>query len=285
MRTYLDCYPCFLRQALDASRMNGANEQQQRSILGQVMTVLEKIDLATTPAEIAHRVHGVVGTTLQVGDPYLAIKAASNRRALALYEDLNALVQAAADPLEVAVRLAIVGNLIDYGPAGAPANTAALRVAIQAALVRPLAINDLEVFRKRLAEVDDVLYLADNAGETVFDRVLIETMARPTTYVVKAAPVINDALREDALAAGLDRAATIIDNGSDAPGTILSRCSATLNAQFESAGLIVAKGQANYETLSDSGRGVFFLLQVKCPVIAQHTGVPVGSMVIQHERV
>ncbi len=127
------------------------------------------------------------------------------------------------------------------------------------------------------------VYLADNAGETVFDRVLIETLAKPTTYVVKGGPVLNDALLEDALDAGLDRVADIIDNGSDAPGTILDLCSATMRAEFDAASLIVAKGQANYETLSDCPRDIFFLLQVKCHVIAQHVGVPVGSMVIMEQ--
>ena len=144
MKTYLDCYPCFLRQALEAARMNGASEPEQRAVLGQVMRILETADLAATPPEIAHRVHRIVCAALQVGDPYRTIKAESTRRALDLYEHLKSLIEAAADPLEVGVRLAIVGNLIDYGPPGAPADTAALRAAVDGALQRPLAINHLE---------------------------------------------------------------------------------------------------------------------------------------------
>lgn len=281
MRTYLDCYPCFLRQALEAARTNGADEPRQRAVLDQVMRILETVDLDATPPEITHRVHDVVRTTLQVGDPYRVLKAESTRHALALYEHLKMQIEAAADPLEVAVRLAIAGNIIDYGPPGAPAGTAALEAAVNAALRRPLAINHLAAFRSRLAAAEHILYLADNAGETVFDRVLIEMLDRPTTYVVKGGPVLNDALAEDALAAGLDRVAAIMDNGTDAPGTILDRCSAALRAEFDEASLVVAKGQANYETLSDCDREIFVLLQVKCPVIARHVGVPVGSMVIE----
>lgn len=281
MKTYLDCYPCFLRQALEAARTNGADETGQRTVLNQVMRILEDVDLATTPPEIGYRVHDVVRTTLQVGDPYRTIKAESTRRALALYEHLKMQIEAAADPLEVAVRLAIGGNIIDYGPPGAPADLAALQAAANAALERTLVINHLAAFRSRLADTEHILYLADNAGETVFDRVLIETLARPAIYVVKGGPILNDALREDALAAGLDRVAAIMDNGADAPGTILDRCSAALRERFDKASLVIAKGQANYETLSDCDREVFFLLQVKCPVIAHHVGVPVGSMVIK----
>jgi len=111
--------------------------------------------------------------------------------------------------------------------------------------------------------------------------VLIETIARPVTYVVKASPVINDATREDALAAGLDALSEIIDNGSDAPGTLLEHCSAAFREQFAKAPLIIAKGQANYETLSETQAPVFFLLQAKCTVIAGDLHVPVGSVVLK----
>ena len=260
--------------------MNGAGEQEQRAVLGQVMRILETADLAATPPETAHRVHRIIREVMQVPDPYHMIKAESTRQACALYEHLRSLVDEAANRLEVAVRLAIAGNLIDYGPPDAPTGTAGLRATVAGALKRPLAINHLEVFRSRLADSEHVLYLADNAGETVFDRVLIETMARPTSYVVKGAPVLNDATCADAMAAGLDRVAHIIENGSDAPGTILDQWPAALRETFDAASLIVAKGQANYETLSNCDREVFFLLQVKCPVVARDLGVPVGSMVI-----
>jgi uncharacterized protein with ATP-grasp and redox domains len=111
--------------------------------------------------------------------------------------------------------------------------------------------------------------------------VLIESLALPVTYVVKAGPIINDATREDALAAGLDAVSQIIDNGSDAPGTLLEHCSAAFPEQFAQASLILAKGQANYETLSDTQAPVFFLLQANCPVIADDLGVPVGSVVLK----
>jgi len=281
MKTYLDCYPCFLRQALEAARVNSASEQEQRAVLDRVMQLLEAADLNATPPEIGRRVHRIVRAALQGVDPYRKLKAESTRQALDLYEPLRELVEAADDPLEAGVRLAIAGNLIDYGPPGAPADATTLYRAVNDALQQPLAVNHLEHFRRHLADAKDVLYLADNAGETVFDRVLIETMDRPTTYVVRGAPVLNDAMVEDALAAGLDRVARIMDNGSDAPGTILDQCSAAVREEFDTASVVVAKGQGNYETLSDCDRDVFFLLQVKCPVIAQHVGVPVGSMVIK----
>jgi uncharacterized protein with ATP-grasp and redox domains len=129
-----------------------------------------------------------------------------------------------------------------------------------------------------------VLYLADNAGETVFDRLLIETLDVPVIYAVKGGPILNDATQEDALAAGIGRAAEVISSGADAPGTILSRCSGEFRQLYDRSELIIAKGQANYETLSEEGARVFFLLQVKCPVIARDVGTPVGSIVLRRGR-
>jgi hypothetical protein len=126
-----------------------------------------------------------------------------------------------------------------------------------------------------------VLYLGDNAGETVFDRVLIEALEPPVLYAVKGGPVLNDATLDDALAAGLETCATIIDNGSRAPGTVLDLCSAEFRGAFDAAPLVIAKGQANYETLSEAGPRVFCLLQAKCPVIAEDMRVPVGSTIVR----
>ena len=139
--------------------------------------------------------------------------------------------------------------------------------------------------RAALQTTDRVLYLADNAGEAVFDRVLIETLALPVTYVVKGGPTLNDATREDALAAGLETCAAIIDNGSDAPGTIPHLCSEDFRRVYAAAPLIIAKGQANYETLSAAGPRVFCLLQVKCSIIGRDLDAPVGGVVVRQSTV
>jgi len=283
LKTYLDCYPCFLRQALAAAQLAEANEAQQKAVLGRVLDLLKRVDLASTPPEIGEQVHRIARQEVESGDPYRKVKEISTRRALALYPRLKALLAEADDPLEMAVRLSIAGNIIDFGPAqGYDLWSTVERVAAQ-----PFAIDDRAAFRESLDRVGrgvgatPVLYLADNAGETVFDRLLIETLPVPVVYAVKGSPVLNDATREDAEAAGLDQVATIVDNGVNAMGTVLNRCSADFCRLYDEAEMVIAKGQANYETLSDEGPRVFFLLQVKCPVIARDAGVPVGSIVLR----
>jgi len=278
VRTYLDCYACFLRQALSAARMVTDDEAAQQSVVTETLALLHAVPAGTTPPEIAFAVHRLVRERLGDGDPYATVKAESTRAALALYPQLKALVAGSADPLDAAVRVAIAGNIIDFGVSD---DVPDLWATVERVMATSLAIDDLAELRSALAVADHVLYLGDNAGETVFDRVLIEALEPPVLYAVKGGPVLNDATLHDALAAGLETCATIVESGSRAPGTILGFCSAEFRDTFDSAPLIIAKGQANYETLSEAGPRVFCLLQAKCPVIADDMPAPVGGAVVK----
>ncbi len=278
MQTYLDCYPCFLRQALSSARRVGADSETQHAVIQSVLALLQDFPPGATPPEIAYRVHRIVRGKIGAGDPYREAKAESTRRALAIYPRLKELVARGDDPLDVAVRLSIAGNIIDLGVSDHHDD---LWTTVERVLGQPFAIHDDESLRKRLAEADHVLFLADNAGETVFDRVLVESLSVPVVYAVKGGPTLNDATLDDALAAGLDGCATLVSNGADVPGTVLSLCSEEFRRRFHAAPLVIAKGQGNYETLSDAGPKVFCLLQVKCPVIGRDIGAPEGSIVLR----
>ncbi|WPL18464.1 hypothetical protein Thiowin_03537 [Thiorhodovibrio winogradskyi] len=280
MRIYLDCWPCFLRQALSASRRAGASPELQRAILEETMTALHTLTSDATPPEMGERIHRLVRERARAPDPYLEVKREATAQALTLLPALRERVQEAEDPLRTAVRIAIAGNIIDHGVA----ETFDLEETLGRVLDATPPINDLAVLRGALERVDEVLYLADNAGETVFDRVLIEALSIPVTYAVKAGPVLNDATREDAIAAGLDQVADIIDTGCDAMGAPLRLCSPDFRERFNRARLIIAKGQANYETLSGVDAPICFLLQAKCSVIAEDIGVPTGSVIIQASK-
>jgi uncharacterized protein with ATP-grasp and redox domains len=271
-----------LRQALDAARWAGANDEQQRRVIQQTLGLLQRIPPQSTPPEIGDQVHRLVRQEIAHGDPYREAKHASTNQALALYPRLKEMVQAADDGPDIALRLSIAGNIIDLGPQ----QHYDLWEAIERVLAQPFALDNRKAFWQAIDAADQILYLADNAGETVFDRVLIETLDMPVVYATKGGPVLNDATVEDAQAAGLSQCAEIVSNGSDAPGTILDCCSGNFQERYRQAQVVIAKGQANYETLSEAGDKVFFLLQCKCPVIAGDVGVPVGSIVlVQGENV
>lgn len=257
--------------------MAGAAQEQQRAILLEALDILSHLPEGATPPEIGARVHKLVREITGKNDPYQAVKQVSTEKALALLPRLRKLVSAADDRLEAAIRVSIAGNIIDLGPNP----NYDLWDVVQKVQQRPLAIDHLSILKQVLETADSVLYLGDNAGETVFDRVLIENLDKSVTYVVKGGPVLNDATREDALAANLDEVCEIIDNGARISGTILAECSPAFQRIFNEATLIIAKGMGNYETLSTVDAPIFFLLQVKCPVIGEDIGAPKGGIVVK----
>ena len=285
MRTYFDCIPCFLRQALDSVRLITDDEQVHEQVMREVLRLASKMDLRQSPPAMAQKIHRTIKKLTGVQDPYLEVKNRFNKLALEMYPDLRERVINSKEPLETAVRLAIAGNIIDLGVKTGLAESEIEETIVQS-LTNPLETEHLEKFKKATNQAKDILYLGDNAGEIVFDRLLIELLpTEKITFVVKALPIINDATIEDAQIAGLNDIVNVIDNGSDAPGTILESCSQDFQRRFKEADLIIAKGQGNYETLSDVKKNIFFILRAKCPVIARHLGCEIGNMILTKSKI
>lgn len=276
MKIFFDCYPCILRQALNAARRSHADRQQIADVLHKALKVLDGLPVNSTPPEVGLAVHQLVRQVTGVYDPYRQAKIQNTQQALALYPRLKELVRQSSQPLDTAIRLSIAGNIIDLGVKDV---TGDLWQTVERVLHEPYAIDDTKIFIEKMKDASYILFISDNAGETVFDRVLVEEIKIPVIYAVKSEPVINDATIEDARAAGIDNCAKIIRNGNAAPGTVLSLCSAEFLALYQDASVVIAKGQGNYESLSDAGEKVFCLLQAKCPVIAQDLHTAVGGII------
>ena len=284
MRTYLECVPCFVRQALDASRMATDDPVVHEQVLRETLRLAVEMPFDRSPPWMGQRIHKLLRDVTGNPDPYREVKRRSNALALTLYATLQEHVRGSADPFATAVGLAIAGNVIDFGCRNHIDNDEVLQ-AVEDAMKVPLNEAEVADFRQAVDGARDILYLADNAGEIVFDRLLIEEMPQErVTLVVRGSPVINDATREDAEVAGLDSLVSVMDNGSDAPGTILESCSPAFRSRFEQCDLVIAKGQGNYETLGGVDRSIVFLFKAKCPVIARDVGAEVGQMVICHNR-
>ena len=239
------------------------------------MLLLQEADPSAPPPEIVARMHSLIRNLTECEDPYLELKQSSTKNALLLYAELKRKISRSEDSFDTAVRLCIAGNIIDFGVR----TDLDLQPVIQRVLTQPYAIGNIAALKDEISSAKIILYLADNAGETVFDRLMIETINKKVIYAVKDAPVLNDATAEDAISAGIDRVAEIISCGARSPGVILSRCSKEFIRIYNQADLIIAKGQGNYEALSGEKMNIFFLLQAKCGVIARDLGVPVGSIV------
>lgn len=280
MKVYLDCYPCFFDQILKTSRKITTDERKIREIMAEFATFVPRISAEATPPEIGREVYRIISQKTGILDPYKEIKKMCTRQALVLYPKLKEIIVSSEDRLLTAIRMAIAGNIIDFG-ANADFD---LDKDLERLLTQELAIDHHVEFCQILRGAQEVLYLADNAGETVFDRLLIEELDRPVIYAVRENPIINDAVYQDAVDAGLDEVAKIISSGTDAPGTILDLCSEEFRKIFFSADMIISKGQGNYEGLSEETRPVFFLLKAKCSVIAQDVGVKMGSIVLKKAK-
>jgi damage-control phosphatase, subfamily I len=280
MKAYLDCYPCFFVQTLNTMRLITSDEEEIWKVLKAVSSFLPELSFDSTPPEIGREIYRIISDMTGVKDPYCDIKKRCTQQALALYPDIKEKVRKAENSLLAAVKAAVAGNIIDFG-AQAEFD---IKKDLGRILEQDFAVNDFERFARMVKKSKKTVYLADNAGETVFDRILIEEMAVPVIYAVRDKPVINDAVTKDAVEAGIDRVARVISSGSDAPGTILDYCSNHFKNIFKSADLIISKGQGNYEALSDVQGPIFFLLKSKCPVIAKDIGVPEGSIILMGQK-
>jgi uncharacterized protein with ATP-grasp and redox domains len=280
MKTYLECIPCFFKQAVFAARAATNDERKIKLVLDKIAEFVPDIPLDNPPPETARLVYGAVCDITGVSDPFKAHKDRSIQNALQLYGRLKSAVEDSEDPLKTSLSIAIAGNVIDL----AASQHFDMEGEMKDILSRTPAINHYESFKQSVEAARAVLFLGDNAGETVFDRILIETMQKPTIYAVRHIPIINDATIEDAEESGIGKVARIISSGCDAPGTILERCSSEFLDIYRTADVIISKGQGNLESLSEEKTAIFFLLKVKCPVAARHLGAPKGELVLKDNR-
>jgi damage-control phosphatase, subfamily I len=280
MQTTLDCMPCFVRQALGAVREVTDDVEDAGRMLRDVLLEMSQMSTQQSPVVMAQRIHRLVRGLAGGIDPYRDAKDRCNRIALDLYPKVALMVRQSGNPLEMALRMSIAGNAIDFGP-HQHVDRKHVDQAISHASSSEL-YGDVAGFADAVSRAGSILYLADNAGEIVFDRLLIEQLgADRVTLVVRGAPVLNDAQRSDVEIAGLADIVEVIDNGSDAPGTLLDDCSDEFRRRFYQADLVIAKGQGNYESLNDADREVFLVLQAKCSVIADQLGCPVAALVVE----
>ena len=277
MKTFLECMPCFVEQALRTARIATRDEKKIKKVLDEVGCMIKDTPMDSTPAESGIRIYGKIAEVTGVADPYYAIKRQHIAEAKALLPELEKMLAKANDPLLMAIRLAIAGNVIDLG-----INKKFDIVSdVKKILQQDFGIFDYEAFKKHLATAKNILYLGDNSGESVFDKLLIQQLKKPVTYAVRTRPIINDTTLEEARLSGLDEVAELMDSGSPAPGIILRYATPRFLKAFQEADLIISKGQGNYEGLSDEKRPIFFLLKAKCPVIARDIGVQEGDIILK----
>ncbi len=280
LKACAECIPCFMRQATEAIAMTGQSPENTEALLREISDLVASKSLGDNPPRVSQKIHRLIRERAGCDDPYRQMKTDLNRAAMEMLPELIKRIPKGMSGQEAAVRMAIGGNILDAG-AKSGLQLAQALIALESSFTQTLK-GGWEKFFAQAAKAKRILYLADNAGEIVFDRHLLEMLpTEKITVAVRGKPVINDATMEDARAVGICDIAEVISNGSDAPGTVLEDCSIQFQEAFEKSGLIIAKGQGNYETLIFSEKAVIFLFQAKCPVIAARTGAAVGTLMIE----
>jgi len=277
MKTHLDCIPCFISQALRAGKEISNDEIFLKSILDRICGMVKDFSLDKSTPEIADLIYSEIKIITKNMDPFSKKKKQNIEEALRFEPELKQIVENSDDKLLTAIRIAIAGNVIDLG---ANVNFD-LRRDVNQILKQDFAIFHYEEFKEYLNQTEKILYIGDNAGESVFDKILIEQLGRPVIYAVRDEAVINDVTFDDAIASGLEKFSKIISSGCSAPSTLLERCSDEFLNEYHTSKLIISKGQGNYEGLSDTKDKVFFLLKAKCPVIADYLNVNINDIVLK----
>ncbi len=303
MKTFLECVPCFFRQAVSVAKLSGADEAAQKKIIFTLGKKLPEFSFSLSPPELSRTIYRISEEVTGVTDPYLPVnspapraqgvrrlqimKRKSNAAVMKIYPAARESVENAEDSLLAATEFAIAGNIIDCGTA----NPFDVNLEIEKIIKeeektrkRKKKTFDYEIFREEIIRSDRILYLGDNTGEIVFDRILIEEIRKlggkkKVFFVVKERPVINDAIVQDALFCGLDKCASVISSGSDAPGTVPSLCSREFFNILDSSQMVISKGQGNFEAFNPpEGKPSFFLFMAKCPVVTSEAGCGEGDI-------
>jgi hypothetical protein len=283
MKAVSECSYCYLKQAHTSLSLVLKDEKKILANLKRLFPLIESFSLDKTPCEYSTLVLKEVNRLLGVSDPYLEEKKRCNVLALEWEGHLRKLIHSSREPLRTAIKLSVVGNVIDLGIK----EQFDIKKSIEQILSQGFTIDDSDIIIQK-AKSDsnlNILIVGDNAGEILFDKILVEELLKHTphvVYVVKSGPVINDALLEDAEAVGMIGICKIIETGNDWAGLIEEKCSQEMKEHLRKADMIIAKGQANYESLTETCYPVFYTLKAKCTPVANHLGVKVGDLVCKY---
>jgi damage-control phosphatase, subfamily I len=283
MKAQPDCVVCSYQQALNTARIATRNPALHAAVLRTLAERMRTASLDQTPAALSQAVYEVVAEVTGKRDPYARVRRETNAAALALLPSLEKLVHSAHDPLKAACRLAVAGNIIDLGIG----HRFDLKKDVHAIMRNEFSIDDYAAFKRELRPGKRLLYLGDNSGEIVFDRVLVEHLLAArvdVTFVVKSGPIINDALMADARFCGLTRLVPVITTGSNDIGINWQRVSVEFRDAFAKSDIVLAKGHGNTETCMGHPGNLYFLLKAKCRIVADAFGVKVGALIFAHPR-
>ena len=283
MKISYECGPCFLIQAREAMDLASDDEALKLEITEEILKYLSKnFKQGTNSNKTGSMMHKIIKERTGCDDPYFKEKIEGNEIALKYLPDVKKILEDD-DSLENYVKIAIIGNILDFGAFTLDDD---IESVIKASLKKDLVIKDIEEFENSLKTNDKVLYLVDNTGEIVFDKLLLSKIKEyelDITIAVKSEPILNDACLKEALDAGLDEFGEIVEIGAGTVGFVDSEISDEFREIFNSHKFIISKGMGNYEGLTEidlSTKEIYFLLCAKCNTISRDIGVNLHDMLL-----
>lgn len=294
MKPGLLCVPCTVNAAYDIASKATSDPSMIREILLEVLKwVPNAFEEDASPNILHSQVYRITQRVTGVKDPFKRLKTFSNDAALKVYPSLRKMFETVEDRIEAlrfCLKASIIGNMMDFEVHGHRFNLENLESQFKDYLNEPLIIDNVDELSKIVGRRVRILYLADNAGEIVFDKLAAECLREKwgcgVTMVVKGGPVLNDATLEDAEYVKASEACDkILTTGDDTIGVIINRASEEFRQALEDSDLIMSKGQGNFESLTglegEIGKPICYVLRVKCEVIGKTLGVPKGSNVVK----
>jgi len=270
-----ECIPCIIKQAYDsAKRFTSDNTELQFKIVKEACSAVLSIEENSTSPKFSSVIQNIIEKNTGFTNPYKKLKEKNIKEARCYIPYLETIVENSYDKLQMAVRAAIIGNIIDLG-----ANPEFdIEYEVNRITNNNINLDSLKNFKDDLENSNLILYIGDNFEEALFDKILLkQLLPKKIVFAVRSKPILNDITLEDAKILGIDKICRVIESGSKIAGTDLFQCSPEFLNLFEKADLVIAKGQGNFETLLNVNRPVYFLFKVKCNVIARRSGLLVGT--------
>lgn len=279
MKMALECIPCLVKNAMNVACFSTDDETSRRAIMSETLVMMSTVDMNQPPPYVAWRSYEIVGRHAGNVDAYICQKDRSTELAWKLLETLKTMPEYSPDSFEWKVRLAVAGNILDFSIYWDLDIGEAMK-SVSEAFEKPIDTEAIRLLEERMARSHRILYLLDNAGEAVFDSVLMEAYRDKITLVVRGLPSSNDMTRRELAASGLGDYA-VIDNGSSLQGIIPEFASESMRKALSEADLVIAKGQGNFECLSDTSYPIAFLFMAKCPVVVRELQTEMRSLQVR----
>lgn len=274
-----DCALCSMNGVLNLFKKGLIEEKYQEEIFKKLMEYYANVDYSLPSTTINRGVKKIVCEISGLVDPFKPLKEKVNKKAFEYYKKYEKAIKNDKNSLQKAMRLAIAGNIIDFGPT----HDFNIEKQIDGIFQAEFSVDDSEKLFEEIKKAKSILYIGDNTGEIIFDRLFLEVINHDNvTFVVREKPILNDSTIEDAIWAKIDRLAKIITTGDDAPGVLLDSVSEEFLHNYNSADLIISKGQGNFEGLGHiTDKNIFFLFTVKCKLISKMLNIPIGKSLVK----